>query len=501
MIPHLEQEYAPLSFAQQRLWFLEQLGASNSPYNMSGANRLDGSLYLEVLEKSVQGIIRRHAVLRTVFVKQDGHPLQRIRDSLDMTFPLIDLVSLSVQEQEHEIFRLARSEPQQPFDFVQGPLFRLTLLRLKNDEHILLATFHHIIADAWSLAIFTKELSEFYTAFRSQHGSILADQVSRLPDLPIQYADFARWQRAAYGLAPQVQGEIFQKQLDYWRKQLSGAPGREQAPFLQLSTDRPRPAVQSFAGARLSQLLSPDLLQQLKSLSQRENVTLFMTGLAAFQVLLMRYSGMSDIVVGSPITSRTRKELEGLIGFFVNMLVLRTDLSGNPTFQQLLDRVRKVVVQAYAHQDVPFEKLVEALQPERHLSYQPLFQVGFSMLNVPASKLEMLDVTFCPIEVEQTTSQFDLSLSLNEGGAGLVPDGLLTTLEYNTDLFDATTMERLLEHWQVLLEAIVRDPGQPIETLPLLTEAESEQLLVQWNATESPIPADLCVHQLFRATG
>jgi natural product biosynthesis luciferase-like monooxygenase protein/amino acid adenylation domain-containing protein/non-ribosomal peptide synthase protein (TIGR01720 family) len=565
-----EQEDAPLSFAQQRLWFLDQLGASNSPYHMPVASRLKGSLHLQVLEKSVQEIVCRHSVLRTIFVNQDDYPVQVVRSSIDFIMLVIDLTSLPAFVREHKISQLMSSEAQQPFDLAHGPLLRVTLLRLQNDEYILQVTFHHIIADGWSLGVFTDELSKFYTAFvgvgltgyqgrreaptahpcppdpygwvpsrpyddeggwatgtyggavgvggtadvgrgqtcGARHTGYSADPGSPstpslhgiVPDLPIQYADFARWQRAW------LQGEVLQKQLDYWRQQLAGVPGRGQeeagrgqAPSLQLPTDRPRPAVQTFAGARQSRLLAPALLQQLRKLSQQEHVTLFMTLLAAFQILLMRYSGMSDIVVGTPVANRRRGEFESLIGLFVNMLVLRTDLSGNPTFQQLLQRVQTMVLQAYDHQDMPFEKLVEDLQPERHLSYQPLFQVGFILQNFPTPGLELPKLAWRPIEVEQATSQFDLSLFLSEE-----EQGLLARLEYSTDLFNATTMERLLGHWQVLLEAIVCDPGQQIETLPLLTEEEREQLLVQWNAAREASPqaktdflGNLCLHQLF----
>ncbi|TMC16012.1 MAG: amino acid adenylation domain-containing protein, partial [Chloroflexi bacterium] len=479
-------EDAPLSFAQQRLWFFEQLGAGQSPYNIPSFNRLYGALKLQILEQSVQEIMHRHAIFRTTFINRDGYPVQVIKPTMDLITPIIDLTFLPTFEQEHELSRLMQAEVQRPFELAQGPLLRLTLLRLRPDEHVLLATFHHIIIDGWSQGVFVHELSEFYTAYCNgwafANGQSLdkRERLSLLPALPLQYADFAKWQREW------LQGEVLQQQLDYWRQQLAGAPA-----LLELPTDRPRPAVQTFAGARRSRLLSPDLLLQLKSLSKQEKVTLFMTLLTAFQVLLMRYSGQRDIIVSTPIANRTRKEFEGLIGLFVNTLVLRTDLSGNPTFRQLLDRVQQMAVQAYAHQDIPFEKLVEELQPERNLSYQSLSQVAFILQSFPTSKLELPEVSWRPIGVEQIPSPLDLSLFLTEG-----EPGLLTTLEYNTDLFDATTMERLLGHWQVLLEAIVHDPGQTIAMLPLLTGAEREQLLVQWNATARDIPSDRCLHQL-----
>ena len=363
-------------------------------------------------------------------------------------------------ERNLQVTQLARAEAQHPFDLVNGPLLRACLLRLTSREHVLLFTLHHIVTDGWSLEILSRELNELYSAFSEGRPATLSP-------LPIQYADYVLWQREW------LKGEVLQEQLAYWRQKLAGAPT-----VLSLPTDRPRPAVQTSVGAVQTLVLPLRLLQELKQLSQSEGATLFMTLLAAFQILLMRYSGEFDVVVGSSIANRRQQELESLIGLFMTALVLRTDLSGNPTFLQLLARVREVALQAYVHQDIPFEKLLEELQPQRDLSRQPWFQVLFNLQNASASLLQLPGLDCRPVSVDNQTAKFDLSMMLTEDQAGLQ-----IVVEYNTDLFDAATMQRLLGHWQTLLEAIVRDPRQSIETLPLLTEAEREQMLVQWNAT------------------
>ncbi len=480
-----DSTHFPLSFAQQRLWFLDQLEPGSTAYLIPNIYRIRGRLDVQCFEKSLQELIRRHESLRTTFIISANQPVQVIhpvdgRGQTSSLLPVIDLQMLSQEEREAQHRQLARQETRHPCDLANGPLLRFHLLRLiGSDEHILLLTLHHIVSDIWSIEILVRELSELYNAF-------IEGRASTLSALPIQYVDYALWQRQWLG------DEVLQKQLDYWKQQLVGAPA-----MLNLPTDRPRPSVQTSRGAQQSRLFSSDLLQQLKALSQQENVTLFMTGLAAFQVLLMRYSGEPDILVGTPIANRAQRELESLVGFLANTLVLRTDLSGNPSFRHLLGRVREVAFEAYTHQDVPFERLVEELQLERDLSRQPLFQVFFTLHSkmaspFPPEEFQLAGLSCSPMEESpDCVARFDLSLTLVE-----TEDGLLTGAEYKTDLFDTSTIIRLLDHWQVLLEAIVRDPGQPIETLPLLTESEMHRLLVEWNDTTRTISHDLCLHQL-----
>jgi amino acid adenylation domain-containing protein len=475
LLPVSREGKLPLSFAQTRLWFLEQL-QPGSAYNIAAAVRLMGSLHVAALEQSLNEIVQRHETLRTTFTTLSGEPVQVIAPVLALSLPLVDLRQLPEAQQELEVERLASEEAQRPFDPSIGPLLRATLLQLGEAEHVLLLTMHHIVSDGWSMGVLIRELAALYQAFSTGNPS-------PLPELPIQYADFAHWQHQW------LQGEVLETQLVYWQQQLAGAPA-----VLELPTDRPRPAVQTFRGASQSLALSKSLSQKLKTLSQRCGVTLFMTLLAAFQTLLYRYTGQDDICVGSPIANRNRSETEGLIGFFVNTLVLRTHLAGNLSFQELLERVREVALGAYAHQDLPFEQLVEALQPERSLSHQPLFQVMFALQNAPTEALELPGLTLSSLEIDTATAKFDLTLSMED-----TPQGLMGSLEYSTDLFDATTISRMLEHLQTLLEGIVANPQQRLADLPLLTEAERQQLLVEWNRTAMDYPKDVCVHQLFEA--
>jgi amino acid adenylation domain-containing protein len=463
----------PLSFAQERLWFLEQLEPGSSAYNICRAARLTGPLNVEVLESSLNEIARRHEVMRTTFQIADGQPAQVIASELQGSIKLIELFRLSNAESDTEVGRLIAEEADRPFDLCAGPLLRATLLRLRDDDHILILTTHHIVSDAWSMGIFTRELWTLYGAYAN-------GRLSSLKELPVQYADYAVWQREW------LQGEVLESQLSYWRKQL------ENLPVLNLPTDRPRPAQQSYLGARQPITLSESLTIAVNELSKREGVTQFMTLLAAFYVLLYRYSGQEDVAVGSPIANRNRTELEGLIGFFVNTLVLRTDLSEEPAFKELLLRVRDVCLGAYAHQDLPFERLVRELQPERDVSRNPLFQVMFVLQNAPRSLAEISDLGFRQIETEHERSQFDLSLFLRER------DGrLIGFFEYSTDLFGCATIERMAGHFQMLLEGIVADPDQPILAIPLLTETERHQLLVEWNDTAADYPKSCCIQELF----
>ncbi len=464
----------PLSFAQERLWFLDQLEPGNPFYNIPAAVRLTGPLNVAALEQSLNEIVRRHETLRTTFATVDGQPVQVIAPTFILTLPVVDWRQLPEVEQSVEIQRLATEEAQQPFDLTNGPLLRVTLLRLGEVEHVLLLTMHHIVSDGWSMGVLIWEIGTLYEAFAT-------GKPSPLPELPIQYADFAHWQRQW------LQDEVLEAQLSYWKQQLSGASS-----VLELPTDRPRPAVQTFQGARQRLVLPQPLTEALKDLSQEEGVTLFMTLLTAFKTLLYRYTGQEDILVGSPIANRDQFETEGLIGFFVNNLVLHTNLSGNPSFREFLGHVRKVCLDAYAHQDLPFEKLVEALQLERDLSHNPLFQVMFVLQNAPMPTLELSGLTVSLLEVESGTAQFDLTLSLEEQ-----PEGLRGWFVYNTDLFNADTIARMAGHFQTLLEAIVANPQQPVSELPLLTAAERHQLLVELNDTQAEYRQDKCIHQLF----
>jgi len=465
---------AGVSYAQERLWFLDRLESGNPAHNISVACRLEGSLSVTALERGINEIVRRHEALRTTFATVDGHPVQIIAPNLTLSLLVEDLRKLPETERGAEAQRLLTEEIRRPFDLAQGPLLRTILLWLDDEEHALLLTMHRIVSDDRSIRVFNRELVALYEAFYT-------GKPSPLPELPIQYADFTVWQRQW------LQGEVLEGQLSYWREQLGG-----DLPVLELPTDRLRPATQTFQGAHHSFVLSSDLTDALKASSCQEGVTLFMTLLAAFKTLLYRYTGQEDVVVGSPIANRNRSEIEGLIGFFVNTLALRTDLSGNPTFRELLGRVREVTLGAHARQDLPFEKLVQDLQPERDLSRTPLFQVMFTFQNAPAEALALPGLTVNPLEIETETAQFDLTLSMEETG-----QGLKGVVKYNTDLFDAATIERMIGHFRILLEGAVVNSEQRLWELPLLTEAERHQLLVAWNDTEADYPKDKCIHQLF----
>jgi amino acid adenylation domain-containing protein len=464
----------PLSFAQQRLWFLDQLEPLSSVYNIPAAVRLSGSLDINALAESFKEIVNRHEILRTSFVAEEGQPVQRIAATQDFKLSEIDLRSLPPDEREREVSRLAFEEGQRPFNLAAGPLLRASLLRLAKTEHVLLLTMHHIISDAWSTGILIREVAALYGAFH-------AGNESPLPALPIQYADFAYWQRE------RLRGETLDQQLSYWREQLKNAPA-----LLELPTDYPRPSVKTYQGATHSMRLPKRLTQALQSLSQRAGATMFMTLLAAFQILLSRYSGQEDILVGSPIANRNRAELENLIGFFINTLVLRTRMTGDPTFLDQLERVRQICLEAYAHQDLPFEKLVLEMQPERNMSHSPIFQVMFVLQNAPRPSLELQDLRLSQVLADAGTAMFDLSLNIEE-----TQEGLSGTWEYSTDLFEADTIKRMSGHFQNLLEAIVEQPQQRLPQLPLLSARESHQLLHEWNETATDFPSGKCLHEFF----
>jgi len=465
----------PLSFAQQRLWFFSQLEPESSAYNIPSAIRLTGRLNIAALENSINEIVRRHETLRTTFTVVDGEPVQVINAATKLQLPIIDLQTLSETERETEALRQAMQDAQTSFNLEKDSLLRVSLLRLGETDHVILFTMHHIVSDGWSTGILIRELTTLYqTCDRGQPCN--------LPQLPIQYADFAVWQRQW------LQGEVLNNQVNYWKQQLGG-----DLPVLELPTDRPRPAIQTDRGATESFALSESVTAALKNLCQQEGVTLFMTLLAAFKVLLHRYTQQDDILVGTPIANRNRSEIEGLIGFFINTLVLRSNLAGNPTFKQLLAQVREVTLGAYAHQDLPFEQLVEELQPERDLSHSSLFQVMFILQNAPIEVLHLPDLTLDPLKIESKTANFDLTLSMVETEAGLMGG-----IEYNTDLFDADRITRMLRHFQTLLAGIVAHPEQNLSDLPLLTTAEHQQILTTWNSNKISVPQQ-CIHQLFEA--
>jgi amino acid adenylation domain-containing protein len=473
ILPRTKDTELPLSFAQQRLWFLDQLQPNSALYNIPMVLHFRGNLNQKALEQSLREICNRHEVLRTNFVTIDGQPTQVIQTTRE-TISVVDLQDLPIHEQAEKTQQLKQKQATQPFDLAKESLIRITLGVLSETEHLLLVCMHHIISDGWSIEVFIHELTSLYNAY-------VQNQPANLAPLPIQYADFALWQKQW------LQGDVLQSQLNYWQNQLTAAP-----PLLSLPTDHPRPAVQSFVGTQQEFSLSPKLSQALNELSRQQGVTLFMTLLAAFDALLYRYTGSSDILVGTPIANRNRGEIEGLIGFFVNTLVMRTDLSDNPSFSQLLTRVREVTMDAYAHQDLPFEMLVEALQPERDLSHTPLFQVAFVLQNTPKSEIAMTGLTVTDLPPENTTAKFDLTLAMVN-----TDDGLKGVWEYNTDLFESSTIERLSGHFLNLLGGIAANPQVRISQLPLLTESETNQLLIEWNNTQVDYPEYKCIHQLF----
>jgi amino acid adenylation domain-containing protein/non-ribosomal peptide synthase protein (TIGR01720 family) len=473
--PRPGSEAVPLSFAQQRLWFLAQLEPHTRAYHSPVAIRLSGPLSVTVLAQALGEIVRRHEALRTTFRTVAGQPVQLIAAAAPQSLPLVDLSACPPAEREDLVRRLMQAETRRLLDLTRGPLWRSTLLRLNPAQHVMLCTMHHMVTDAWSIGILMREMEALYAAFAAGTASPLAE-------FAVHYADFARWQRQW------LQGDVLETQLAYWRQQLADLP------VLHLPGDRPRPGSRSLRGAHAVFRLPMPHTAALKALSQQHGVTLFMTLLAAFQVLLQRYTGQDDLVVGTPIANRTRVETEGLIGFFANTLVLRTSLAGNPTFCELLTRVREVTVAAYAHQDVPFEALVEALQPRRDLSQTPLFQVMFVFQNTLLPTLKLPGLTLTTLDVHNGTAKFDCTLTLAD-----TEQGLTGSLEYSTDLFTVPTIRRLLGHFTTLLEGVVANPQQRLAELPLLTAAERQQLLVDWNATAAAYPPDACLHRLFEA--
>jgi amino acid adenylation domain-containing protein len=477
----------PLSFSQRRVWFLQQLEPENVSYHFQVIFRLTGILNIPVLERSLSEMVCRHEILRTTFPAINGRPVQVIHDAPPFRLPVVNLQPLPEAEREAEVQRLIKKEIQRPFNLNQLPLIRWTLLKLSENEHLLVHVEHHLLHDGWSFNVFVRELMELYKAFS-------AGNPSPLPKMPIQFVDFALWEQEW------LQSEAAKEQLAYWKGKLTGHS------FLELPSDRPRPAVQSFRGAAPRMDLPLNLCAELRSLSRRENVTLFMTMLAAFVTLLHRYTGQVDFCVGSGVANRRWRETEGLIGMIINNIVLRNDLSGNPTVRELLTRVRDTTLEAYAHQDLPFDKVVEALQPKRELSHNPLFQVIFGFHDAPMSDVELpgLDVNLV-VGLSNGSAKFDLNVIViphsnqHLGRSRGETDGLTLLWEYNTDLFDEATMTSMIGHYQRLLESMVADPERRISDFPMLTEAEKQQILFEWNDTGKDYPKGLCIHQLFEA--
>ncbi|HEV2735390.1 MAG TPA: amino acid adenylation domain-containing protein, partial [Longimicrobiaceae bacterium] len=460
----------PLSFAQQRLWFLDRMEPGSPAYNMPAALRLRGAPDVAALRRSLDALARRHETLRTTFAERDGEPVQVVHPASRVPLPVVDLGARGAVE------RLAREEALRPFDLAAGPLLRALLLRLGAEEWALLFTVHHIVSDGWSTGVIVREVSELYSAFTE-------GRQASLPALPVQYADYAAWQRAV------LAGEALEAQLAWWRDRLAGAP-----PLLELPTDHARARTRGERGAARPFRLAEETVAGLRALSRREGATLFMTLLGAFQALLGRWSGAEDVSVGTPAAGRSRVETEGLVGFFVNTLVLRADLGGEPGFRELLGRVREATLGAYGHQDVPFERLVEELAPERSLGHTPLFQVMFTHLNTERSVLRMGPLEAEAMGAGAAVARFDLNLTVVEGEGELGG-----SLVYAADLFEDATAQRLLEHFGRLLEGIVAAPETPVSRIGLLSEGERRQLLVEWNDTRRDYPRHVPVHALFAA--
>ena len=466
----------PLTFGQKRLWFLEQLEPENRIYNDVLSLRLSGPLDVQALEAALRGIVERHEVLRTVFVEVEGEPAQVIRSDLPFPFEVRDLSDLPEEERMQVVRRLADEAAHAPFDLVRGPLLRFVLLRLGETEHALVIPIHHIVTDGWSMGIFFRELAILYHAHQDGRPAML-------PPLAIQYADFAVWQHE------HLAGGALERQIAYWKERLRGAPT-----LIELPTDRPRPAEQSYRGGSYPFTVARDTSLQLQALAQREGATIFMVLLAALGALLSRYTGNDDVVIGSPIANRTRPELEDLIGLFANTLPLRVDVSGDPTFRELLARVREATFDDYANQDLPFERLVEELSIERSLSYNPLYQVMLVLQNTPRGGAPLRGLSIRPLETTHDSSKLDLSATLVE-----TEQGIYGGWEYATDLFDESSIVRLTDHWMTLLRGIVEDPDRPVSRLPLIAPEERTRVLYTWNETARDELAELPVHEQFEA--
>jgi amino acid adenylation domain-containing protein len=473
LVPVGRQGPLPLSFAQQRLWFIEQVEPAGSLYHMPAVLRLRGALDAAALGRALDDLVARHEALRTSFEASDGEPVQVVHPHAPFAVAMHDLRSLPAEEREAELRRLEWTISQEPFDLSAAPLFRATLVCVESDVHVLLLCMHHIVSDGWSGGVLFRELEALYGAFAR-------GEPSPLPPLAVQYADYAVWQRRL------LDDLAMAREAEWWRGRLAGAPA-----VLELPADRPRPHVRGTAGASLQAELPPTLAAALRDLARREGATTYMVLLSAFYALLSRYAGHTDLVVGTPVAGRTRPELDGVVGFFVNTLALRADLSGDPSFRALLARVREVTLSAFEHQELPFDRLVEALRPERSLSVTPVFQVMFAMSDGLAAAPSLPGLEVSAGGMGGTTAKFDLTLAVSRRG-----NELRAVLEYGTELFDAGTVERMAAHYRTLLEGALADPGLPLSRLPLLEEAERERLLVEWTGARAPYP-DRCIHSLF----
>src|SRR5580765_8276951 len=466
-------ERLPLSWAQKRLWFLDRLHPDSDFYSVVLACELHGDLNVPVLERSLREIIRRHGALRTGFVVEDGEPVQKVEDSIEFGLQLLNLSNqegaANPRKQAQEIIK---QEASKPFDLGSAPLLRGVLIRLGAREHILALSIHHIVVDEWSMGVLQQEMVLLYAAY-------VQGQESPLKEMPLQYAEYTLWQ------AQWLKGEVFARQMEYWTKQLVGMPE-----FLELPTDKPRPAIPQHRGNTETAIIGEDYWEKMKWFSRQEGASVFMTVLAIYQVLLMRYTGQTDFGVGTPITNRSHVRMEGMIGFCVNTLIMRADLRGEPTFREALRRVRKATLEAFDHQDLPLEKLVEEFSPQRQISGSPLFQVMFTFVSGKAAPPELPGVEMRPIVPETATSKYDLGL--------LAVDNEIPVLAFNYDtgLFEADTIQQMLHHFGRLLASAIGGPELRICDLPMLTQDETRQLLVEWNPTEIQL-GQKCVHELF----
>lgn len=475
--PPSDSPYCLPSIDQERLWFIDQLQPGNCAYNIFSASRLRGPLDVDIMRQVVNELVARHESLRTTFAVVDGQPRQVIAPELKIPLIPIDLASLPAEQREAEALRLTTEDFATPFDLEKGPLVRIGLIRLADDDYVMHVNMHHTVTDRWSGAIFERETGLLYQALAN-------GQPSPLPPLPIQYADYAAWQRE------RMQGEIYQKQVAYWKQQLAGAPY-----VLEVPTDYTRPPFQTFKGARAFATYPKHLLDALKEVCKREGVTMFMLALAAFKTLLYRYTGQDDVLVGATFANRNRPELDNLVGYLLNLLVFRTSLSGNPTFRELLLREREAAVGAFAHQDLPFGKLVQELRPPQDASRNPIVQASLIYLDFPElTVMEVLGMSARHLTIDNRASRFDITLAMTE-----TPEGFEIDIEYPTDLYRRSRMERMTKHLEILLEAIAADAGQRLSDLPILSSTETQQLLFEWNRTAAEYPRERCIHELFEA--
>ncbi|HEY0726767.1 MAG TPA: amino acid adenylation domain-containing protein [Pyrinomonadaceae bacterium] len=467
----------PTSIDQERLWFIEQLQPGNAAYNIFSASRIRGPLDAALMQRVVNELIARHEVLRTTFKVVDDQPVQVIHPQMELKLTPIDLQSVPLEVREQEALRLVTEDFARPFDLENGPLLRVGLLRLADDDHVLHVNMHHTVTDRWSGAIFEQETGLLYEAFAN-------NRPSPLPELPIQYADYAVWQRS------RAESEIYRKQAAYWTRRLKGLPY-----VLEVPTDLPRPPIQNFRGARVYTRYSKKLLDALRELSRREGVTMFTLALAAYKALLYRYTSQETILVGTTFANRNRPELQNMVGYLLNLIVLSTDLSGNPTFRELLQRERATVLEGFANQDLPFGKLVQELRPVQDASRNPIVQHSLIYLDFPELRvMETLGLTAKHLDIDNGASRFDMTLAMTETAEGYEVD-----IEYPTDLYRRERIERMTKHLENILESVVVDPTQRLSDLPVLSENEKRQLLVEWNATAVEYPADRCIHELFEA--